>query len=82
MRVRSTYSKNKAPSAKVSRSKAPFVLDGREGEDAFRQVRAKEQVLNEDRSGGWDSHGKLGFSVHYKRGMDKDKGDLPESVLR
>lgn len=82
MRVKSTYSKNNAPSAKVSRSKAPFVLDGREGDDAFRQVRAKEQVLNEDRSGGWDSRGKLGFSVHYKRGMDKDKGGLPESVLR
>ena len=30
MRVRSTYSKNKAPRAKVSRSKAPLVLEQKE----------------------------------------------------
>jgi hypothetical protein len=60
MRVKSTYSKNKAPSAKVSRSKAPFVL-GWKGEG----VRTEEQVFNEDRIDGWSSRGNFGFYAHY-----------------
>lgn len=37
MRVKSTYSRNRAPRAKVSRSKAPFVLEGR-GREPLNQL--------------------------------------------
>lgn len=41
MRVRSTYSKNKAPRAKVSRSKAPFVLGKKK-----RKIRLSFQMIS------------------------------------
>lgn len=71
MRVKSTYSRNRAPRAKVSRSKAPFVLEGR-GREPLNQLQQSSKCFPPgEYEKRWGQLNKIFVEVIYLKGQEE-----------